>query len=60
MKNRGLHVCVETPDNGGLEVKFTTIFVCLFFPSLSSCHEKVTIVLYFGRNCTRLGGVVFR
>jgi len=60
MKNRGLHVCVGAPDNDGLEVMFTTIFVCLFVPSLSSCHEKETIVLYFGRNRTRLGGVVFR
>jgi len=35
------------------------MFVC-FVPSLSSCHEKPTVTLYFGRICTRLGIVHFR
>jgi len=30
MNNRGLYVCGGAPDNCGLEVMFTTIFVCLF------------------------------
>jgi len=28
--------------------------VCLFVPSLSSCHEKATVALYFGRIRTHL------
>jgi len=28
--------------------------VYLFVPSLSSCHEKARVALYFGRICTRL------
>jgi len=28
--------------------------VCCFIPSLSSCHKKATIRLYFGRICIRL------
>jgi len=30
-----------------------------FVQSLSSCHEKATVALYFGRNHTRLGVVHF-
>jgi len=30
------------------------LFVC-FVPSLSSCQEKATVALYFGRIRTRLG-----
>jgi len=33
---------------------------CLFVPSLSSCHEKATEALYFGRIRTRLRVVHFR
>jgi len=29
-------------------------FDCLFVPSLSSCHEKAKVALYFGRIFTRL------
>jgi len=29
-------------------------------PALSSCHEKATVALYFGRIRTRLGVVHFR
>jgi len=32
----------------------------LFVPSLSSCHEKATVALYFGRIRTRLVDVHFR
>jgi len=32
----------------------------LFVPSLSSCHEKATVALYFGRIRTRLGIIHFR
>jgi len=32
---------------------------CLFVPSLSSCHEKVTVALYFGRILSCLGVVHF-
>jgi len=39
---------------------FSIIGVCLFVPSLSSCHEKSTVALYFGRIRTRLGVVHFR
>jgi len=31
--------------------------VCLFGPSLSFCHEKATVALYFGRIRTRLARV---
>jgi len=34
------------------------MFVCLV-PSLSSCHEKATVALYFGRIRARLGVVNF-
>jgi len=40
-------------------VKFVCLFVC-FAPSLSSCHEKATVALYFGRIRTLLGIVHFR
>jgi len=36
------------------------LFVCLFVPSLSSCHEKATVALYFGRIRTGLGVIHFR
>jgi len=37
------------------------MFVCLLFvPSLSSCLEKATMALYFGRIRTRLRVVHFR
>jgi len=40
---------------------YMILFVCcLFFPSLSSCHEKATVALHFGRMRTRLGVVHFR
>jgi len=32
----------------------------IFVPSLSSCHEKATVALYFGRIRTRFGVVHFR
>jgi len=35
-------------------------FVSLFVASLSFCHEKATVALYFGRIRTRLGVVHFR
>jgi len=31
------------------------LLVCLFFASLSSCHEKATVALYFGRIRIRFG-----
>jgi len=37
----------------------TLLFVC-FVPSLSSCHEKATVTLYFGQIRTRLGVAHFR
>jgi len=40
-----------------INVMFVT---CLFVPSLSSCHEKAMVTLYFGRIGTRLGVVYFR
>jgi len=40
---------------------FHILFVCcLFVPSLSSCYEKATVALYFGRIRTRLGVVYFQ
>jgi len=33
---------------------------CLFVPALSSCHEKATVVLYFGWICTCSWVVHFR
>jgi len=33
------------------------MFVCLIVPSLSYCHEKAMMVLYFGRIRTSLGVV---
>jgi len=33
---------------------------CLFVPSLTSCLEKATVALYFGRIRTRFGVVHFR
>jgi len=36
------------------------LFVCLFVPSLPSCHEKTTVALYFGRIRTRLRVIHFR
>jgi len=38
-----------------LEILLITFwFVCSFVPSLSSCHDKATVALYFGRICARL------
>jgi len=39
---------------------FTNSVVCLFVPSLSSCHEKPTVALDFGRIRNRLGVVHFQ
>jgi len=36
------------------------ILLFCFVPSLSSCYEKATVALYFGRIRTRLGVVHFR
>jgi len=36
------------------------LFVYLFVPSLSFCHEKATVALYFERIRTRLGVIHFR
>jgi len=36
------------------------LLVCLFVPSLSSCQEKATVALYFGRIRTRLEAVHFQ
>jgi len=49
--------CESSVDqNSGLALMLENIqystgisFVCLFAPSLSSCHEKATVALYFGR-----------
>jgi len=37
------------------ELNLSSLFC--FVPPLSSCHEKATVALYFGRICTRLGVV---
>jgi len=35
------------------------LLLFIFVPSLSSCHAKVTVALYFGRIRTRLGVAIF-
>jgi len=44
----------------GLTSAEPCVKVCLFVPSLFSCHKKATVALYFGRNRTRLGVFHFR
>jgi len=49
---------VWTLDNILINAKLFS--ACLFAPSLSSCHEKATVALYFGRIRTCLGVVHFK
>jgi len=41
-------------SNSKLKLNSKKVF-CLFVPSLSSCHEKATVALYFGRILICLG-----
>jgi len=42
------------------KLAFGLLFFVYFVPFFSSCHEKATLALYFGRIRTRLGIVHFR
>jgi len=49
-----------TRRNGDTITSTQVLFVCVFVPSLSYCHEKAMEALYFRRIRTRLGVVHFR